>query len=199
MLGFGSRSEAEEYARRLSSSSGSLRIQSVAPNDPRDLDAYLLAGHDPSIKEPAEVDGETLTFDVGANLYGALGEAVLLNAPRPHAIIHFVKRDLGLDNGGPAERLRVDVEAGSFVSLDDAVDGTRLNWVPDCVVFARNGWNGPVLEKYYCEIKTGNASFERSQAAAMERLAEEERVLKIRILIEELPERYSLRIQEVEP
>jgi hypothetical protein len=70
--------------------------------------------------------------------------------------------------------------------------------VPDCKVVVRDGWNGPVLERYYCEIKTGNASFERSQVAAMEQLAREERVLKIRMLIEELPDRYSLRIHEVE-
>ncbi|WP_238593261.1 hypothetical protein [Natronobacterium lacisalsi] len=64
---------------------------------------------------------------------------------------------------------------------------------------ARDGWNGDVLERYYCEIKTGNASFERSQMETMRELATEERVLKIRVLIDDVPDQYSLRIREVEP
>ncbi|NHN60471.1 MULTISPECIES: hypothetical protein [Halorussus] len=55
-----------------------------------------------------------------------------------------------------------------------------------------------MLERYYCEIKTGNASFERSQVDAVKALARKERVLKIRVIIENLPDQYSLRIHEVE-
>jgi len=47
------------------------------------------------------------------------------------------------------------------------------------------------LERYYCRIKTGNASFERSQSAAMKQLEREKHILKIRVLIEELAD-YSL-------
>lgn len=196
ILEFGSRTHAESYARQLSTSGGSLRIQAAAENDPSEVDAYLLADHSPSIKEPAHVDGDTWTFDIGANLYGALGEAILLEAPRPHAIHYFVQQDLTLDEGEVENGLKVDVQPGRFLSVGD--DGGRNNWVPDCKVVVRDGWDGPVLERYYCEIKTGDASFERSQVAAMEQLAREERVLKIRMLIEELPDRYSLRIHEVE-
>jgi hypothetical protein len=196
ILEFGSRTHAESYASQLSTSGVPLRIQAVAENDPSEVDAYLLANHSPSIKEPAHVDGDTWTFDIGANLYGALGEAILLEAPRPHAIHYFVRQDLPLDDGELENGLKIDVQPGRFLSVGD--DEGRNNWVPDCKVVVKDGWNGPVLERYYCEIKTGNASFERSQIAAMEQLAREERVLKIRMLIEELPDQYSLRIREVE-
>lgn len=49
------------------------------------------------------------------------------------------------------------------------------------------------------EIKTGDASFERTQVATMQELAKEKRVLKIRVDIDSLPDQYSLRIREVEP
>ena len=197
-LEFGSRGHAENYARQLSAAAGSLRIQAAPENDPSDVDAYLLADHSPSIREPAAVDGDTLTFDVGATLYGALGEAVLLESPRAHALHYYVRQDLELDDDELVEGLDVNVESGKLVSFD-GIDKEQTSWIPDCVVVARDGWDGPVLERYYCEIKTGNASFERSQVAAMERLAREERVLKIRMHIEELPDQYSLRVHEVEP
>ena len=197
-LDFGSRSHAEDYARQLSASDGSLRIQAAPDNDPRDVDAYLLADHNPSIKEPADVDGDVWTFDVGANLYGTLGEAILLESPKPHALHYFVRQDLNLADDELESGLNINVQSGPFVSFGDASGDDRKSWVPDCTVVAKDGWNGDVLERYYCEIKTGNASFERSQVAAMERLAQEGRVLKIRMIIEELPDRYSLRINEVE-
>lgn len=196
-LEFGPRAHAETYARQLSVEGGDLRLQAAAPNDPNDVDGYLLAAHDPSIKEPAEVEGATWTFDVGANLYGALGEAILLEAPRPHALYYFVRQDLDLDD--LESGLNLDVRSGSVVSFGEDRGDSRTNWVPDCTVVARDEWDGPVLEQYYCEIKTGDASFERSQVAAMEQFARDERVLKIRMLVEELPDQYSLRIHEVEP
>ncbi|WP_225336492.1 hypothetical protein [Halomicrobium urmianum] len=49
------------------------------------------------------------------------------------------------------------------------------------------------------QIKTGDASFERSQVDAMAALARDERVLKIRVTIEALPDQYSLRIRDVGP
>jgi len=64
-LDFGPRSHAEDYAQQLSASGGELRVQAAPENEPRDIDAYLIADHSPSIAEPAEIDGETLTFDVG--------------------------------------------------------------------------------------------------------------------------------------
>jgi len=198
-LEFGSRSEAERYAERLSESDGELRVQTAAPNDPDDVHAYLLAEHNPSIREPASTTGKTWTFDIGANLYGTLGEAILTAAPKPHALIYFVEQDIDINDEELEAGLKVDVETGCFVSLDADSDDERVSWRPDCKVLARDGWNGDVLEQYYCEIKTGNASFERSQMAVMRDLATEERVLKIRVLIDELPDQYSLRIHEVDP
>ncbi|MBX0325669.1 hypothetical protein EGH21_21875 [Halomicroarcula sp. F13] len=197
ILAFGSRHHAEAYAGQLSASDGSLRIQAVPENEPKDIDAYLLADHNPSIKEPADVDGDTWTFDVGANLYGALGEAILLESPKPHALVYFVRQDLDIDEDNLEWGLNVDVNRGRLLSVDCS-DG-KERWTPDCVVEAKDGWDGALLERYYCEIKTGGASFERSQVESMEALARNERILKIRVSIEELPDQYSLRIREVAP
>jgi hypothetical protein len=196
-LEFGSRSQAEDYAEQLSASDGALRVQAAAQNDPSDVDAYLLADHNPSIAEPASVDGKTWTFDVGANLYGLLGEAILKHAPKPHALIYFVRQDLEIAD----EELQwgLNVEVKDTIPLVVNRNGEKNRWTPDCMVEAKDGWSGRVLERYYCEIKTGNASFERSQVKTMQALAEDERVLKIRVEIDELPEQYSLRIHEVEP
>lgn len=198
-LEFGSRTAAERYAAQLSSGAGSLRVQGAAPNDPSDADAYLLADHNPSIKEPADIDGETWTFDVGANLYGSLGEAILLHSPKPHALYYFVREDLDLETEELEHELQLTVRQNQYVPPEEQAGDELGGWRPDCKLVARDGWSGQVLETYYCEIKTGNASFERSQVATMEQLAEDERVLKIRLLIDELPDQYSLRIHEVAP
>lgn len=194
-LEFGSRTAAEDYVEQLSASDGSLRIQAVPDNGPKAIDAYLLADHNPSIKTPAEIDGNTWTFDVGANLYGALGEAILIDAPKPHALIHYIRQDLEFDETDLEWGLNVTVERGQLPSVTSSEGAMR--WTPDCIVEAKDGWNGELLERYYCEIKTGNASFERSQVEAMKTLAADERVLKIRVMIDELPKQYSLRINEV--
>lgn len=196
-LDFGSRSEAETYARRLSSLDGSLRVQAAPENDPSGVDAYLLAAHDPSIAEPAETDGDVWTFDVGANLYGALGESILTESPKPHALRYFVREDLAESGVEPERGLSLEITRGVPVSVDHA--GGTDRWIPDCILVAKDGWDGRVLERYYCEIKTGDASFERSQLDAMESLARNVRVVKIRVDVTELPERYSVRIEDVEP
>jgi len=194
VLSFGSRAKAEAFAGRLSTESGSLRVQAAAPNDPSTVDGYLLADYDRSVREPASTDGKTWTFDVGANLYGALGEAVVKSGAKPPALEYFVKQDLDVDSDDMEFGLRIDVTSGGSVSTRGSG-----SWIPDCCVVARDGWNGEVLERYWCEIKTGDASFERSQIDAMRELATEERVLKIRILIDDLPNQYSVRIYEVVP
>ncbi len=194
---FDSRATATTYIKEVSAMSGDLKLQAVAPNDPADIDAYLLADHSPSIKEPADVSNNTLTFDIGANLYGTLGEALLTAPPKPHALIYFVKQDLDIDDATLEHDIRVDVETDCPFISTETNNGTTHRWCPDCKLIARDGWTGPVLETYYCEIKTGNASFQRSQTPAMNTLAETERVLKIRVLIEDLPDQYSIRIHEV--
>jgi hypothetical protein len=194
-LEFGSRTAAEDYAEQLSASDGPLRIQAVPDNEPKAIDAYLLADHNPSIKAPAEVDGDTWAFDVGANLYGTLGEAILIDAPKPHALIHYIRQELEIDEDDLEWGLNVTVERGQLISITSSEE--TKSWAPDCIVEAKDGWNGDLLERYYCEIKTGNASFERSQLETMKALAAKERVLKVRVNVDELPEQYSLRINEV--
>jgi hypothetical protein len=193
---FASRAKAEAFAAQVSATGGDLRIQAAAPNDPAAVDAYLLADHQPSVAEPASVGGDTWTFDVGANLYGALGEAVVTGGPTSPALEYFVEQDLAdraFEHG-----LRVRIADGEFVSFSEGEsDGGR--WMPDCRIEARDGWRDRLIETYWCEIKTGDASFERTQIEAMRQLAREERVLKVRVLIDDLPKRYAARIHEVDP
>lgn len=193
---FADRDRAAAFAARLSADGGDLRIQAAAPNDPGEADAYLLADHRPSVREPAAVDGDDLTFEVGANLYGVLGEAVVTGGPTSPALEHFVKQDLA--NASFEDGLRVRVTDGTFVSFPDEGTG-ESRWMPDCCLEARDGWRGRLIERYWCEIKTGNASFERTQVAAMRELAKESRVLKLRVSIDALPEQYTVRIREVDP
>lgn len=196
VLSFGSRAKAEAFASRVSAADGNVRVQAAAPNDPAEVDGYLLADHDPAITEPATVDGETLRFDVGPNHYGALGEALIKEGANSPALRHFVEEDLA-DREVTAD-VRIHVTDGGFVQTSDSTQ-SFTGWMPDCRVEARDGWDGPVIETYYCEIKTGNASFERSQVEAMEAMAREERVLKVRVLIDDLPSQYGVRFSEVSP
>lgn len=195
VLSFGSRTKAEAFARWLSAEDGALRVQAAAPNDSSDDDGYLLAAYDRSVREPAAVDGNTWTFDVGANLYGALGETVVKSGGKPPVIEYFVKEDLDAYPDDLEVGLRIDVTSDVYVPAD----GNGSGWIPDCCVTARDGWNGEVLDEYWCEIKTGDASFERGQVETMRQLAAESRVLKIRVLIDDLPDQYSVRIHEVAP
>lgn len=102
---------------------------------------------------------------------------------------------LNLDDGDPEDGLHLDVASDTSVPLGDG----RTKRVPDCTIVARDGWDGAVPERYYCEVKTGDAPLERSQVAAMERLARDERVVKIRMDVDEMPEQYALQIHDVEP
>lgn len=195
-LEFGSRHKAEQYARQLSTSDGSVKIQAAPENDPSGIDAYLLADYNTSTTEPATTNDGEMTLDVGANLYGELGETVLLGPSKPHALIHFVREDLEISKRELNHGLYVDIEVGILVAPEEA--DLNGGWIPDCVVIAQDGRNGELLKKYFCEIKTGDASFERSQVEVMEALARTERVLKIRVDIEDLPYQYSIRINVVE-
>jgi hypothetical protein len=201
-LGFESRDEAETYAAQLAVGDGALRVQAAAPNDPRDCDAYLLAAHDPAVAEPAEADGDgRLTFDVGANAYGTLGEALLFDVPKRPALRYVVREDLGLDDERAAG-ISLDVERGETLAVPDPEGDDIHRWVPDCVLTVRDGRDGPgdeALARYYCEVKTGDGSFQRAQPAAMRALAAEERVLKVRVRVDDLPEQYTVYVDEVDP
>ncbi|WP_266083328.1 hypothetical protein [Haladaptatus caseinilyticus] len=101
------------------------------------------------------------------------------------------------DDGELEFGLALEIERGAPISVNHPNGEKR--WTPDCIVRAKDGWDGRVLARYYCEIKTGNASFKRSQVVVMEELAVQERVLKIRVKIDELPEQYSLQINDIKP
>lgn len=75
------------------------------------------------------------------------------SGPKPSALEYFVKRDLDVDSDDLEFGLRIDVTSGKPVSADKGG-----SWMPDCCVVARDGWNDGVLERYWCEIKTGDAS-----------------------------------------
>ena len=188
VLSFGSRPKAEAFARRLSADGGALRVQAAAPNDSSEDDGYLLAAYDRSVREPATVDGNTWTFDIGANLYGALGETVVVSGGKPPVIECFVEEDLDAYPDDLESGLRISVESDIYVPSD----GDGSGWIPDCRVTATDGWNGEVLEKYWCEIKTGDGSFERGQVETMRQLATEARVLKVRVLIDDLPDQSTI-------
>lgn len=210
---FGSREEAEAFAERYAARGGALRVQAAAPADDREADAYLLADHDPSVRTPATVDGGTLTFDVGANLYGQLGETAVTAGSAP-ALERFVRRDLA--DVPVRDGLEVAVRDGESLSLGALTpregdwtggadgeggerDGAAGRWRPDCRVEARDGLRDPPLETYYCEIKTGGGTLERSQATAMRALAgtHDLRVLRVDVSIDALPDQYDVRIAEV--
>lgn len=189
VLEFRTRSQAETYAAWLSTLGGPVTVQATPPTETSDLEAYLIAEHSPSVAEPAAIEDGTWHFDVDANLYGSLGEALLTEAPKPYALTYFVKQDRDLEEDpvltirrGPSQRGAVDAR-----------------WVPDCELLVREAVGGPVRERYYCEIKTGGGNLEREQRAAMETLARSERVLLIRVDIEDLPQQYAVTVTEVDP
>lgn len=198
VLSFGSRADAETFAAQCSTDDGSVQVQAAAPNDPDDVDGYLLAEYARSVSEPASVDDGTWTFDVGANRYGALGETLVTAGSTPPAIRYFVERDLD-PTPADLDDLHVEVSDADPVAVESPDGAGRLRWHPDCYVEARDGWDGEPLATYWAEVKTGDASFERSQRAAMRAFAADHRVLKIRVDVDGLPDSYAVRIQDVPP
>ncbi|NHN60470.1 MULTISPECIES: hypothetical protein [Halorussus] len=61
-----------------------------------------------------------------------LGEAILLESPKPHALVYFVRQDLDIDEGGLEWGLNVDVTRGCLLSVDGSDRASR--WTPDCVI-----------------------------------------------------------------
>lgn len=208
-VAFPSRDHAETLVRRLNREGTTpVRLQRVAPQDPRDVDAYLVAIPRGDPREPVDSGDGEWTFDVTANQYGALGEALVRTFVRdPPPLVPFVREDLdGFLRSAPDVEfdaldefeLRVTLDRDpSPVTVDE--DGVRLQWRPDCVAEARAGTAGPVLRRYWCEIKSGDASFQRDQRRVMRSKAATDPVLAVRFDIDELPLRYTVRISEVEP
>ena len=198
---YDSRSQAEAVARKVSESGeGPVRLQRAAPNDPADVDAYLVAAPEQHKHTPVKAHDGAWTFGVTANQYGALGELLLTTGGTP-ALEYFVQEDLG---PYPSEAvadavnldLRTDPKEFDWETLCAPVDGERARWEPDCELRVWAG-HSEILHRYFCEIKTGDSSFERHQQETMRAVAEVADVLKIRVRVEELPEQYTVRLYRV--
>ena len=207
-LRFDSREAAEAEAARLTERGATpVAIQRVAPQEPADVDAYLVPRPERATHEPIESDDGRLTFQTTASQYGALGETLVCSyAANPPALTAYVREDLDGGRSGDADDLWIDVDPDpepivyGWTGRDGATDrDARLAWVPDCVARARDGPGGPLLEAYYCEVKTGDASFQRDQATVMAYVAREATVLKVRVDVDGLPDEYAVRIDAVAP
>ncbi|WP_247001129.1 hypothetical protein [Halosolutus gelatinilyticus] len=193
-----SRADAESIAARCSERGKvRVRLQAVAPQDETPADAYLVAQPERRTATPIDPDAETWRFQPAANQYGAIGQA-LVTTPRtnPPALTYYVREDLGLE----VDEVRVRLREPSLVT-ERLADGRRASWLPDVVAEAVRESTGATLREYHCEVKTGNASFERDQVAVMEAKADEPgvAVLKIRVAIDDVPEEYGIRIRDVSP
>lgn len=182
-----------------------VRFQRPAPNDPADVDAYLVAVHD---EEPAPPErgppADGWTFATSAQQVGALSEA-LFGAYRwdPPPIVAYAARDLEL----AADEFSVEIDRTPS-SVGRADDGGGV-WVPDLEFVVRRAAaggrraDGAVLKRYLAEVKHGSTSFERAQRTRMERLAREAgpslAVLVVRVDLEEIPRAYDLTIRPVDP
>lgn len=201
-LEFSSRAAAEAALEDLPcSEAGTLELQCPAPNDPVHVDAYLVFYLETRKREPDGSLEEGWTFDTTANQYGDLGEALITAADTP-ALKHFVRQDLtaALDDS-TIERLNIRcvTRPGDFdwTTLRSAVDGQRPGWTPDCEVRVLLPDRRDSIHRYFCEIKTGDASFERNQAADMEAVSEIADVLKLQVTIDALPDAYSVKVCRV--
>lgn len=178
-----------------------LRFQAPAPNDPTDVDAYLVKLRDP---DPAPADRGPASggweFAATAQQVGALAEA-LFAAYRydPPPIVAYVARDLDL----APDAFRVVVDPDDAPRIPPAIED-RWRWDVHFAVHRRTpdaGGRGPLLRHYLAEVKHGGASYERAQRATMERIAREVpnvAVLAIRVDLEGVPQTYSLTIDAVE-
>ncbi|MEF8774182.1 MAG: hypothetical protein V5A37_05645 [Halobacteriales archaeon] len=202
MFRYETRRTAEQHAAALGDQGGApVAIQAAAPNDRSRADAYLVAAADRNVSTPANSDANGLEFDVEANQYGALGEALVTSpATDPPALSYYVDDDLDVE-----EAVRVRVESGEPVTAAaESGASRRLNeqtWLPDCVAVAERVSTGAEIRRYWCEIKTGDASFARSQTAVMQAKAAAPgaTVLKARVRVEDLPDSYRVSFTEVSP
>mgnify|MGYP000453350150 CR=1 FL=1 len=196
VVAFDSAADAHRRARELSEAGETpVKVQRPAPQDPADVDAYLVAWPERRRRTPDGTPTEGLTFDVAATQYGALGEALVCSPEvNPPVLTHFARVDADC-SAREAETVRVEVDAdpAPVVVAGDA------RWEPDCRAVARLGPDSPVLAEYWCEVKSGDGSFERSQRAAMRAKALEATVLKIRVDLDELPDSYTAWVRTVDP
>jgi hypothetical protein len=195
VVGFDSEADAHRRARDLSADGETpVKVQRAAPQDPADVDGYLVAWPERRRRNPDGTPTEGLTFDVGANQYGALGEALVCSpAVNPPVLAHFARLDADLSER-ETDDLRVELDTGP----EPVVVGSGTHrWEPDCRAVVRLGSDRPVLTEYWCEVKTGDGSFERSQREAMQAKARDATVLKVRAALDDLPDSYTAWVQRV--
>jgi hypothetical protein len=205
-LSYPDRTTAEECAADLSERGETpVEVQAVAPQDSTDADAYLVAAPERRSRTPdGSVDG-TMTFDTTATQYGALGETLLCcYESNPPVLAHYAREDLDHLSDAERDRLHLAVDQSPDpVEKRDANEkqgaSETMRWIPDCRAVARLGSDGPALRDYWCEVKTGDGSFERDQRAVMRWKAREATVLKIHFDVQALPDSYSVTVSAVEP
>lgn len=189
---FDARQDAEAFVRSLTQGDVVIRLQAPSESDPAPVDAYLVRDGQCNEWMPVESDKPGTTFPVGGNIYGAIGvELIYLGGTPSPALTRYVA-DLG---DAPDDARLVDVEREP--QLPERL-ASEVGWRPDLgltVAFERPA----TRETYYAEVKSGAASFQRSQRRDMHRVAEDHGVLKVRVDLAELPERYTVRIDAVGP
>lgn len=190
-----SREAAEALADRLSDEGDpAVRVQRAAPNDAEAVDAYLVPAPDRRVREPAVTEDGTRVFDVGANLYGAIGEAIVAGTGRnPPLVTHYAAETLDL----PRAALDVHVDTDTEALALPTAGGAAARWQPDCIATVRRAGGDAVLAEYWVEVKTGDAAPERSQREAMARHAGDATVLLVRVSLEDLPDRYAATVHEI--
>lgn len=197
-VGFSSKSAAQSTVERLSSEGDvPVKLQRAAPQDPNDIDAYLIPDPERRTHEPAGSLEEGWTFDVGAKQYGEIGEALILSyRSNPPALMPFIRRDLGEGELDAELHVRIDSSPDPII-VKGTRPGEQKQWWPDCRAIAQDKTQGRTIATYFCEIKTGDASFERDQRSVMQEKASEAPVLAIRLDISELPNSYSVQINRI--
>ncbi|WP_049894165.1 hypothetical protein [Salinarchaeum sp. Harcht-Bsk1] len=175
-----------------------VRLQAPAPQDPRDVDAYLVANPERRVRRPTGSIDDGLAFETSASQYGALGEALLTSHEQdPPVLLAYARRTLdGDQDRDPAVQLETDPDPVTFRSQET---GDTATWLPDCAATVTVG--GAIERRLLCEVKTGNGSTERDQRRVMQWAASERdrEVLLVRLDVEALPDEYTARIQEIEP
>lgn len=183
-----------------------LQFQQPAPNDPAEVDAYLVKLRDP---EPSPTERgppeDGWTFNMRAQQVGALTEALFhAYGWNPPPIVAYAARDLELDT----EEFRVEVNPTPESVGEFEFSGGNGRWIPDFEFLVRRrteshpyGYGGPVIKRYIAEVKHGSTSFERQQRTQMSQLAEDANddldVLIIRADLEGTPKTYDLTIRSV--
>lgn len=189
---FGSRLGAERLAGELSDDGDRVRIQKAAPQEPMDVDGYLIGFPRRFKREPKRATGGTVSFDVTANQYGALGRALVFGAYGLSAGMRYALRDVypAVEEG--THRFGVDAEPA--LPPDCAPE---VSWRPDCTIDLISRAPAAPDHRAFCEIKTGSASYQRGQLSDMARVARRYDVLKVRVRVRALPAEYTLDVERV--